>query len=113
METEADRLAYTVASVAAVIDPELIVLGGGMGTAADLLLEPIDRALRAFTPLVPKVVQGELGEDAVLTGAISVGLRAAEGLVFDRQWARPDYRAVRGTWAVDAKSARQSGRPPR
>lgn len=85
LEAEADRLAYTVASVAAVIDPELIVLGGGMGTAADLLLEPIDRALRAFTPLVPKVVQGELGEDAVLTGAISVGLRAAEGLVFDRR----------------------------
>jgi predicted NBD/HSP70 family sugar kinase len=85
LEAEADRLAYTVASVAAVIDPELIVLGGGMGTAADLLLEPLDRALRAFTPLVPKVVQGELGEDAVLAGAISVGLRAAQGLVFDRR----------------------------
>ena len=85
VQTEADRLAYTVASVAAVIDPELIVLGGGMGTAADLLLEPIDRALHAFTPLVPKVVQGELGEDAVLAGAISVGLRAAQGLVFERR----------------------------
>jgi hypothetical protein len=31
------------------------------------------------------VVQGELGEDAVLTGAISVGLRAAQGMVFDRR----------------------------
>ncbi|WP_211260788.1 ROK family transcriptional regulator [Amycolatopsis jejuensis] len=82
---EADRLAYTVASVAAVVDPELIVLGGGVGTAADLLLEPIDRALRAFTPLTTTVVQGELGDDGVLTGAISVGLRAAEGLVFERR----------------------------
>jgi predicted NBD/HSP70 family sugar kinase len=71
--------------MAAVIDPELVVLGGGMGANADLLLEPIDRALRAFTPLVPKIVQGELGEDAVLAGAISVGLRAAEGLVFERR----------------------------
>lgn len=85
VEAEADRLAYTVASVAAVIDPELIVLGGGIGTAADLLLDPIDRALRSFTPLVPAVVQGELGDDGVLTGAISVGLRAAEGLVFERK----------------------------
>jgi len=68
-----------------VIDPELIVLGGGIGTAADLLLDPIDRALRSFTPLVPSVVQGELGDDGVLTGAISVGLRAAEGLVFERK----------------------------
>jgi predicted NBD/HSP70 family sugar kinase len=85
VEAEADRLAYTIASVAAVVDPELIVLGGGMGTNADLLLAPIGRALHAFTPLVPAIVQGELGEDAVLTGAISVGLRTAEGLVFDRR----------------------------
>jgi predicted NBD/HSP70 family sugar kinase len=84
VEAEAGRLAYTVAAVAAVIDPELVVLGGGMGANADLLLEPIDRAVHAFTPLVPKIVQGELGEDAVLAGAISVGLRAAEGLVFER-----------------------------
>jgi predicted NBD/HSP70 family sugar kinase len=85
VEAEADRLAYTVASVAAVIDPELVVLGGGMGANADLLLEPIDRALHASTPLVPKIVQGKLGEDAVLVGAISVGLRTAEGLVFERR----------------------------
>lgn len=85
VQTEADRLAYTVASVAAVVDPELIVLGGGIGTAADLLLDPIDRALRSFTPLVPTVVQGELGDDGVLTGAMSVGLRAAERLVFERR----------------------------
>ncbi|MFD2491697.1 ROK family transcriptional regulator [Amycolatopsis jiangsuensis] len=82
---EADRLAYTVASVAAVVDPDLIVLGGGVGTAADLLLDQIDRALRSFTPLVPTVVPGELGDDGVLTGAISVGLRAAERLVFERR----------------------------
>jgi predicted NBD/HSP70 family sugar kinase len=85
VDAEADRLAYTVASVAAVVDPELIVLGGGMGTNADLLREPMERALHAFTPLVPKIVQGELGEDAVLAGAIAVGLRTAEGLVFERR----------------------------
>jgi predicted NBD/HSP70 family sugar kinase len=85
VEAEADRLAYTIASVAAVIDPELIVLGGGMGNNADLLLAPIDRALHTFTPLVPKIVQGELGEDAVLAGTISVGLHTAEALVFERR----------------------------
>jgi predicted NBD/HSP70 family sugar kinase len=85
VEAEADRLAYTVASVAAVVDPELIVLSGGMGTNADLLREPMERALHAFTPLVPKIVQGELGEDAVLAGAISVGLRTTEGLVFEHR----------------------------
>ncbi|MFD8491684.1 ROK family protein [Amycolatopsis sp. NPDC059657] len=85
VEAEADRLAYTVASIAAVIDPELVVLSGGMSTNADLLREPMDRALHTFTPLVPTIVQGELGDDAVVAGAIAVGLRAAEEIVFERR----------------------------
>ncbi|MFD8495577.1 ROK family protein [Amycolatopsis sp. NPDC059657] len=75
------RLAYTVASVAAVIDPELIVLAGGSDGE---LLESVERSLRSLTPYQPTVVEGELGADGVLVGAISVGVRAAEDLVFER-----------------------------
>jgi len=82
---EAARLAFLVASVSAVLDPELVVLSGGIGKSADLLAGPMDQALRAITPLVPKVVPGELGEDAVLTGAISIALSSAEDIVFDRR----------------------------
>ncbi|WP_370948002.1 ROK family protein [Amycolatopsis sp. cg5] len=78
------RLAYTVASVAAVVDPELIVLAGRMGPDGDLLLESVERSLRSLTPYQPTVVEGELGADGVLVGAISVGVRAAEDLVFER-----------------------------
>ncbi|WP_394837164.1 ROK family protein [Pendulispora rubella] len=82
---EAARLAYLVASVSAVLDPELVVLSGGIGKSADLLAGPMDKALRGLTPLVPRIVASELGEDAVLTGAISIGLRSAEDIVFDRR----------------------------
>jgi predicted NBD/HSP70 family sugar kinase len=81
---EARQLALVVGAVAAVIDPELVVLGGGIGSNTDLLAEPLESALRSTTPLRPKIVAGELGDAAVLTGAISVGLGAARELVFER-----------------------------
>ena len=70
--------------MAAVIDPELIVLGGGVGTNTDLLQEPMERMLCRTTPLVPRIVTTELGEDAVLAGAIATALRTAQDVVFDR-----------------------------
>nr|WP_184675463.1 ROK family protein [Saccharothrix violaceirubra] len=82
---EADRLAHVVASVAAVVDPELVVLGGGVGGSADLLPGPIEEALCRITPLRPRVVAGALGDGAVLGGAIARALVSANDLVFDRK----------------------------
>ncbi|WP_367138856.1 ROK family protein [Saccharothrix sp. HUAS TT1] len=84
---EAERLAFVVASVVAVIDPELVVLAGGIGSNADLLHEPIEAALRRMTPLAPRIAAGELGDGAVLSGAVEIGLRSARELVFDRRGA--------------------------
>ncbi len=83
VRVEAERLAFLVASVAAVVDPELVVLGGGIGSNADLLIEPMDAALRTMTPLAPRVVAGALGDGAVLSGAVAMGLEAARELVFE------------------------------
>ena len=85
VEEEAERLAFVVASVAAVIDPALVVLGGGIGKNTDLLIEPMSRALAHATPLRPEIVPGELGEEAALTGAIAIALRTARDVVFDRR----------------------------
>jgi predicted NBD/HSP70 family sugar kinase len=83
VRVEAERLAFLVASVAAVIDPELVVLGGGVGSNVDLLLEPVEAALRTMSPLAPRIVAGSLGDGAVLSGAIAMGLAAARELVFE------------------------------
>lgn len=79
---EGERLAHTVAAVAAVLDPDLVVLGGGVGHSADLLLETVDETLRRLTPLRPKVVASALGEDAVLLGAVATALDTARDVVF-------------------------------
>jgi predicted NBD/HSP70 family sugar kinase/DNA-binding CsgD family transcriptional regulator len=82
---EARRIALHVMPVAAVADVELVVLGGGLGTNGDLLLDPIRGLLAAALPYPPRVEVSALGEAAVLTGALATGVRAArENLLADR-----------------------------
>jgi predicted NBD/HSP70 family sugar kinase len=83
VRTEAARLAHAIAAIAAMVDPALVILGGGVGDNADLLLEPIYASLSALTPLRPPIVPSELGGDAVLIGAIATALTTARDLVFE------------------------------
>jgi predicted NBD/HSP70 family sugar kinase len=85
----ARRIALHVAPVASVADVELVVLGGGIGANGDLLLDPVARLLAAWLPFAPRVEVSTLGEAAVLTGAIAVGLEAALENVFARRAPAP------------------------
>ena len=78
----ATRIAANVAPIAAVADVGLVVLGGGLGANGDLLLEPVRRHLEDWLPYPPRVEASALGEGAVLSGALAVGLRSALDSVF-------------------------------
>ncbi|MFI1534693.1 ROK family transcriptional regulator [Streptomyces anandii] len=82
---EGERIAHTVAAAAAVLDPDLVVLGGGVGHSVDLLLEPVREHLRTLTPLRPEVAASRLGADAVLLGAVATALDTARDVVFERR----------------------------
>ena len=82
VEEVARRIAAHIAPIAAVADPALVVLGGGLGTNGDLLLTPVRRLLAAWMPYPPRVEISSLGEAAVLMGALAVGLRSALDNVF-------------------------------
>jgi predicted NBD/HSP70 family sugar kinase len=84
VEAEAARLALAIATVTPVLDPELVILGGGIGRNGDLLLEPIERELRQLLPFRPRVLVSALGEDAVLRGAVATALDVARDRVFMR-----------------------------
>ena len=77
VEEVARRIALHLAPVAAVVDVELVVLGGGIGSNGDLLLEPVRELLARWLPFPPQVEVSTVGEAAVLTGALAVGVRAA------------------------------------
>ena len=81
----ARRIALHIAPVAAVADVELVVLGGGLGANGDLLLEPVRSLLDEWLPFPPRVEVSTLGDAAVLTGALAVGLRSARDSVFAKR----------------------------
>jgi predicted NBD/HSP70 family sugar kinase len=83
VDEEARRIALHVAPISAVTDVGLVVLGGGIGTnGGDLLYDRIRTQLAAWLPVPPSVEASSLGDAAVLTGALAVGLRAARENVF-------------------------------
>jgi predicted NBD/HSP70 family sugar kinase len=79
---EARRIALHIAPLAAVADIGLVVIGGGIGANGDLLLEPVRAELTARLPYPPRVEVSALGDAAVLSGALSVGLEDALEAVF-------------------------------
>jgi predicted NBD/HSP70 family sugar kinase len=82
VQEEARRIALHIAPISAVTDIALVVLGGGIGVNADLLLDPIRDLLTRWLPYPPRVEVSSLGDAAVLTGALAVGLRSAVDNVF-------------------------------
>lgn len=69
---EAAVVAHALASIVAVADPELIVLGGGIGRAPGFAGEVSDQLAR-ISPVVPDVRPSALGDDAVVDGCLAVG----------------------------------------
>jgi predicted NBD/HSP70 family sugar kinase len=76
---EAAIVAHALGAIVAVVDPELIVLGGGIGRAPGFA-EQVRARLAQISPIVPEVRPSALGEDAVVDGCLAVG--------GDRLWER-------------------------
>jgi len=69
---EARLVACAICCVIAVADPQLIVLGGGIGQAPGFA-EAVTRSLRAVAPVLPEVKVSALGTDAVVDGCLAEG----------------------------------------
>jgi predicted NBD/HSP70 family sugar kinase len=82
---EADRIAMTIAAVAAVLDPRLVILGGGIGGNDQLLLAPVRARVTELSPFRPAIEVSVLQEEATLYGSVSMALRAAHAQLFDRR----------------------------
>ena len=66
----APRVAVAIPPALAVLDPEVIVLGGPLGAAGgDLLASLVTAQLAAITPLNPTIVPAAIRADPVLEGA--------------------------------------------
>jgi glucokinase len=71
------RLGVALSSLANIFEPEVIVIGGGVSAAGELLLAPAraELAARALPPMnATPVVAAELGPDAGMFGAAAMAL---------------------------------------
>ncbi|MEU6865779.1 ROK family transcriptional regulator [Streptomyces sp. NPDC046876] len=84
LEEFAAGVATGLASVAAVLDPELVVLSGGLMLAGgEPLRELVEAELDGLSVCRPPLVLGEIRERPVLRGALEAALTAVRDEVFD------------------------------
>lgn len=82
VEELAVYLGSAVANLVAVLDPELVVFGGGLSHAGDVLLEPVRRVVSRIVPNVPALEISALGDDAALLGSVYSAMEVAETKLF-------------------------------
>lgn len=66
-----------IVDVGALLDPEVIVVGGGLTDAGAAVFAPLDARLRAALPYPPRIVPSALHDAAVLHGAVSMAVALA------------------------------------
>lgn len=69
-----DDLAWAIAALGAMLDPECVILGGGLGVRCEPYLEALRARVASMSPIVPVLKTSVLRGDAGLHGAISVAL---------------------------------------
>jgi glucokinase len=117
----ATLVGVAVANVATLLDPALVVVGGGIGQIGEQLLDPVRRVVQRVVPNQPEIRVTALGGDAQLYGSLLSALRLAnhtlyEGILADdrRRAGRPNghgrgRRAGRARVAYSTDTREQAG----
>lgn len=80
-----DVLGQALVAVVVTLNPERIVLGGGVGRTSVAWTERVRQRLAAFVPVVPDIVSTELGRTASLLGAVALGRVAARRTLLETE----------------------------
>ena len=82
LERIGENLGRGVANIISLLNPEVVVLGGGLAGAGELVLKPLRRAARRWgQPLATRhvrVIRSRLGEEAGILGAARYALLQGE-----------------------------------
>jgi glucokinase len=72
----ATLIGIAVGNAVTVLDPEIVVFGGGLSREGEALLSRVREVVYRIVPVRPEIVVSALGEDAQLYGAVLMALEA-------------------------------------
>ncbi|WP_245312381.1 ROK family protein [Rhizobium sp. R693] len=85
IETLAKSASVGIASVQALLDPALIVLGGGIGSQREFV-NAVTRHLSVLLPFATQIEATGIGPEAGMLGALMLGLNGLSGIEKLEQW---------------------------
>jgi predicted NBD/HSP70 family sugar kinase len=74
---------HGVVTTAQIVNPEIVVIGGGVARAGEVLLAPMRRLVEESAPVPPELVASPLAERGPLLGAVRVALDDLESRLLD------------------------------
>jgi predicted NBD/HSP70 family sugar kinase len=83
VERAANWAGLAIVTMSQVVNPELVVIGGGVAGAGEVLLEPLRRLVNERVPLPPRIEASPLGARGPLIGAIRHALDDLEPRLLD------------------------------
>jgi glucokinase len=72
VEATLTEIAFHVTNLAIALDPERIVVGGGLMRSKDMILPGLATHLKRFVPFPPMLLEAHFSRDAGLMGAIAL-----------------------------------------
>ena len=72
IQETASYLSVTIANITALINPELVALGSGLASGADLFIPLVLAQLQNIVPNLPRIEASTLGHRATVMGAIAI-----------------------------------------
>jgi glucokinase len=76
------RLAWGIAGVVCAVNPQAVVVGGGLSRAADLFLPELQEQVSRYVPFPPQWLVSSLGDEAVALGAVNKATEIVENSLF-------------------------------
>lgn len=76
-----EHLAYAIVNAASLLNPEIVILGGGVLHSAAYILPRIQEIVDPYLPSLVEITTSKLGENAGVLGAVSLFLREHESIL--------------------------------
>ncbi|MFT4416341.1 ROK family transcriptional regulator [Fredinandcohnia humi] len=81
VEDAIEHLAYGLINAATLLNPEIIILDGGVMKSADFILPRLQRIVHRYLPSSVELHLSQLGENAGVLGAVSLFLREYDSIL--------------------------------